>query len=117
MNIRSLETREPDQFEIIFGDIPAIFVRQIGLQLQTEKHVAENIQPRKKRWFLEHHQAISSRAGYRLSIGEHISAVRLFQSSNDVQQCRFPAAARADEADKLTFVYLQTHMVERQDSA
>src|SRR6266513_2526942 len=117
MNIRSLETREPDQFEIIFGDIPAIFVRQIGLQLQTEKHVAENIQPRKKRWFLEHNEAILSRDGYRLFMGEHISAFRLFQFSNDVQQCRFPAAARADEADKLPFVYLQTHMVERQDSA
>src|SRR5437763_6238933 len=113
VDICLLETRQTNQYEVVFGDVPAIFVRQVGLQLQAEKDVAKNIQPRAMGWFLVQHHAIPFRTCYGFSIGAHTAVVRLFQSSNDVQHCRFATATRTDQANEFAFIHLQIHVIKR----
>src|SRR5215472_3516181 len=49
MDVGALEPAQTDQFQIILGDITPVFICQIRLELEREKNIAENIQPREKR--------------------------------------------------------------------
>src|ERR1035441_2461073 len=89
------EAAEANQFEVIFRDIPPVFVRQVWLELEPEEHVPENIKPWKQGWLLKHDEAFATRLRYWFSIGEHGTAVRLLQIGRDGGQGRISPAARA----------------------
>src|SRR5439155_27205284 len=55
--------------------------------------------------------------GHWFAIGTYRSAVRFFQSGNDVKKRRFAAAARADETDEFPLRNIQAYLVESEDRA
>src|SRR6266516_2245836 len=115
VDVGMFKSRSPNQLEIISRDITAILIRKVWFQLQTKENVSKNIKPREKGRLLEHDEAIAPRTRDRFSVCKHPAAIGLFQSSDNIEQRRFPAAAWADEANKFRFVHLQANAVEGQN--
>ena len=95
------EALEADELDVKAGDFAALGVGEIGLELEAEHHVADDIQPREKGRLLEHHHAVAARLGDALAIGEDLAGIGLLEAGDDVEQGGFSAAAGADEADEL----------------
>jgi hypothetical protein len=52
-------------------------------------------------------------SGNRLAVGQHTPPIRRRQTGHDVKQRGFPAAARAEQANKLSSLDIQGDIVER----
>ena len=68
---------------------------------QAEADVFAHGEPRENAVLLEDEDAARVRAVHRLAFDEHLAARRLEEAADDVEQRRFAAAGRADEADEL----------------
>ena len=96
VHMRMLELLEADELEEMVGDFLALGIPQIRPQFQPEHHVAEDVEPRKQRRFLEHDEPLPPGPFHELAVGEHAAGIRHGQACDDVEQGRFAAAARPD---------------------
>ncbi len=78
VDVRMLESAEPDQFEIILRDVMSIFSAQIRLQFEPEEHVSKNSEPWKKGRLLKHDEPFAAGRRDRFTISEHRAAIRFF---------------------------------------
>jgi hypothetical protein len=100
------------ELKVELGHFDPFLVVQIGLQLQAEKHVAQYVEPGKKRRLLEHHHAVAPRFSDQASVGHDGARVGSVESRDHIEQGGFPATAWTDEADKFALVHVQAHIVE-----
>ena len=70
-------------------------------------HVLLNGLPGQQGIVLKHHHPIRAGAANRLSAQQHLSARRLQEARNHIEQGRFAAAGMADHTNKLRFLDLQ----------
>src|SRR5512147_2641387 len=108
MHVRVHEPLESDELQEILGLLTAFNGAQPIDELEAEENVSQDCQPRKQRGFLKHHEAMWAGANDRLAVGLNYPAIRMFQSGNDIEQCRFSAPAWADEADEFAFGDMQS---------
>src|SRR6185312_14739649 len=113
MRVSFLEFRQADELEMALGNLFLLLPRQALLALQPEHHIAEHVEPREKRGFLKHHEAMPPRPDNRLAIGKDAAAVGHGQPGDDIEQRRFPAAARANEAEEFAGRDGQRDVIER----
>src|SRR5262249_41885902 len=114
VNICVFKSAQTNKFKIVFGYFTTVPICQVWLKFESEKNVSKDIQPGKKSWFLKHNKPFTPRSCHRLAVGQHRTAVRLFQAGNNIEQRRLAAAARADETDKFSFRDVQAYAVERE---
>ena len=84
MQVGPREFLEPDQAKVAPRDFEALPARQATHELQTKHHVAQRIQPREQRRFLEHHQAVTVRSGDDLPVRSDLATARSSESGDDV---------------------------------
>ncbi len=106
---------EPDHFEIAFHQIAPALARHF-LRLENEAQIVLDRQP------VEQPRTLKDIADARfgpLSAGPgmdcHRAAVIGFNAGNHVEQRRFPAAGRADNADEHAFVDAQADVVKNNE--
>src|SRR5713101_2383698 len=80
---------------------------EFPLPLQTIKHVIHDVEPRKERVLLEHHQPVGSGLQNRLTFQENFAGGGRLESGDQIQQGGFAAAGRAEENHKLTLNHLE----------
>src|SRR5579871_6907243 len=101
MHIGAPERLKTDEIEMRFRNLAALAVGEAGSALEAEHHIAEDIEPREKRRFLEHHQPVSPRPLDRRAVDKHAAFVRFGEAGGDVEERRLSAAAGAHEADEV----------------
>jgi hypothetical protein len=61
--------------QVVVGDLPPLHGAEPGCAPQTKHHIPEDVQPRKQRRLLEHHQPVPSRPLHGNVIGQHLAFV------------------------------------------
>ena len=61
---------------------------------------------------LKHHGAVGARLTHFAAVEDHAAFGGVVETGNDVEHCRFAAAAVADDADELALVDLQVHLLQ-----
>src|SRR5450830_818911 len=74
------------------------------LELQRQRDVLFQRQPRIERVFLKHQCAFRMRAGHRLAVGKDGAGAWRFQTGGDMQQRRLAAAGRTDQRDQFALL-------------
>src|ERR1700687_745921 len=71
-----------------------------ALLARAVHHIAEHALPGKQRKLLEHRPAIGTGPGDRLALHFRNALGRIDEAADDIKQCRFPAARRAENRDE-----------------
>ena len=109
---------EPDQAHHLerFGDARAYFFAWDAPHLQAECDIAEDRQMREQREVLEHDAdvALVRRNFGDLATADHDGAAgKVFETRDDAQDRRFPAAARAQQHKELADGHVERHAAHR----
>ena len=84
VNVGMYEMLQSDHFQVHFRDVAPLGFRKAGLQIQAVYHVGNDVQPRKERGFLKHHQPILAGARDGAAVFENFAGIRLFQPGDDI---------------------------------
>src|SRR4029079_14799051 len=84
-----------------------------ALALQSEHHVAVNVEPGEQRGLLEHHESRAAGTFNPRIVREHLAGVGPREPGNDVEQGRLPATARTDETHEFAGRNVKRDLVER----
>jgi len=93
------KTSQTDHADIARDRLVAL---ALSLFAQTEADVLMHVQPGKNAVLLKNENATRIGRDYGFSFDQDIAGSRLEKSGHDVEQCRFSAPARPDDANKLT---------------
>lgn len=85
----------------LFGPVTPRGERNTG-HLEPEFDVPEDVQPRKERWFLEYHQPVGTGSPNNLSVSQNLPFRIVVQTGHQIEQRRFAATGRPDDADELS---------------
>src|SRR4051794_14784842 len=88
---------------------------RFGLLPKTKPNVLCHGQPGKDPVLLEDENALRVGPADRLAFDLHLATTLLKKTSNDIQQRRFPAPGRTDNADKLAPLHLQVDALKHMD--
>src|SRR4029077_14061703 len=110
----TLEPAQPDHGEKALRD-RVRFALGEALLAQDVLYVLLDVEPGKQRMVLEHNAAIRPRALDRNAVEKHFAGVGLLEAGKNVEQGRFPAAARAEQGQELSGLNGERKPIERQD--
>ena len=78
----------------------------------AEGDVLAHIQPGKNAVLLENENAAAIGTGNRFAFDQHLARGRPDETADDVEQGRFSAPARANQADEFAFGNIGAHIIE-----
>src|SRR6202022_174250 len=82
---------------------------------QTEPDILDHVQPRENAVLLENKNAPRVRTRHGLSIHQHFTRGRIKESSDDVEERRFPAAARTDQTNEFAVRHFRADLFQNVD--
>src|SRR5262245_21082879 len=81
--------------------------------LQRKLDVLNDVEPRKEGRLLKYHSALGASPGDLSPANPDAAARRNLEAGDEVQQCRFAATRRTDEADELAFPDIEIDVTQR----
>ena len=96
-----------------YRDFPALGVGEVRLQLESEHHIAQHVEPGKQRGLLKHDEPVAARALDGFAVSGHPALIGKFKAGDDAEQRRFPAAAGPDKAHELALANGQADVIQR----
>src|SRR5947209_6517745 len=114
VGIMVAETPEAHLFKIRPHDLLHV-ARGEPPHAQSISGVVEHVHPGKNRIPLEHNRVRRARG---IDAGKHnVAGALLLEPAEDAQECRLPAAARADDDEKLAGSDIEAHAIKRDKAA
>ena len=106
----------------VFNLLVALFIDDSGgdtFKLQAKSNVFKNVQVGEESVFLENGvdgPAVGRKIAYILAVQQNFTACRQFEARNHTQGCRFTAARRTEEGDKLAFAHVKIDIFDNGNS-
>ena len=114
--IRLGELRQTDQVDVFLRNLGPFRFRHT-LHAHAEFDVFLHRQPRIERILLKHNTFTLAWPCYQLAAHLDRARCRFTETGNDVEQCCFAAAGRADHADELVLLHIQVDGIQREEFA
>src|SRR6266852_7761479 len=85
-----------------------------AFHLHAELDILADRKPGEQSEFLKNQNAVGAGTMDWLAVDKHLARRRLMQARDQMQQCRFAAAGRPDDAQKFSRSYLEIDAIEGQ---
>ena len=116
MRILVLEAGKPDLADMVARDLLALGDR-LAPEFEPEGDVAQHGRPGQQREILENEGALGAWLADGAAVDGDRAGVGFDEPGDDLQECRFPAAARAEQAGQLAAREIEIDPAQRLDIA